>query len=109
MQKADDMVFILVADGVTRHAFRQRGFDVFIEAVFKVQANHVGAGHHDFAGTAFGKVKNVIEIGKLAFVDIAVFIAFFHQNADFFFVMRFFRFAGGADAHAAQCPVGNMV
>ena len=109
MQEPDDVVLVAVADGVAGHALVQGRLDAVVEAVVQIQADHIRTGHHDLAGAAVGKIEDVVEIGQLASVDIAVFIAFLHQNADFFFVMSFFRLAGSLYAHAAQRPVGDMV
>ena len=109
MQKADDMVLILVADRITRHALLQRRLDIILPGILKIQTNHIRARHHNVAGTTVGKIKDIIQISQLSFINIAMLMAFLHQDTDFVLVVRLLRFARSINTHTTQRPVGHMV
>ena len=109
MQKADNMVLVLITDRITRHALLQRRLDIILPGILQIQANHIGARHHDVAGATIGKVENVIQISKLCFINIAMLVAFFHQYADFVLIVRLFRLARSLNAQFVQHPVGNVI
>ena len=105
MQKADNVVLILITDRITCHALLQRRLDIILPGILQIQANHIGTRNHDVAGATVGKVENVIQISKLCFINIAMLVAFFHQYADFVLIVRFFCL----NAEFVQHPVGNVI
>ena len=109
MQKADNVILVLITDRITRHALFKRRLDIILPGILQIQANHIGTRYHDIAGTTVGKVENVIQISKLCFINIAMLVAFFHQNADFVLIVRFFCFARSLNAYTTQRPVSNMI
>ena len=109
MQKADNVVLVLITDRITCHALLQRRLDIILPGILQIQADHIGTRNHDVAGATVGKVENVIQISKLCFINIAMLVAFFHQYADFIFVVRLFRLTRSLNAQFVQHPVGNVI
>ncbi len=109
MQKADNVILVLITDRITRHTLFQRRLDIILPGILQIQANHIGTRHHDVAGATVGKVKDIIQISKLCFINIAMLMAFFHQYADFILVVRLFRLTRSLNAQFVQHPVGNVI
>ena len=109
MQKAYNVVLVLITDRITRHALFQRRLDIILPGILQIQADHIGTRNHDVAGATVGKIKDIIQISKLCFINIAMLMAFFHQYADFVLIMRLFRLACSLNAQFVQHPVGNVI
>ena len=78
MQKTDDMIFVFFTDRIAGHALTESDFDVFCKGILKIQADHIRTRDHDLTGMTFRKIKDIIKIGQFGFIDITIFIAFFH-------------------------------
>ena len=93
MDEPDDVVLVGVADRIARQLFGDGCIDTFAERILHVEAYHIGTRYHDFARVAVGEIEDVVHVVELFLVDVALTVAFFHQDAYLFFRMRRVAFA----------------
>ena len=84
--------------------------NILVKRILRIKADHIRTGYHNFTHISVGKIKYVVHKIQLCLVNIALFVAFFHENADFLLRMgRIFTFCFHRNPQLFRCIICHMV
>ena len=82
MDKADDVILVLVADRIARLLLLDDGLDAVGGWIIEIEADHIRARHHDLTCVQLGKGKDLVNEVRLRAVDEPLTEALLHQETD---------------------------
>ena len=82
MDKADDVIFVLVADRIARLLLLDDGLDAVGGRIIEIEADHIRARHHDLTCVQLGKGKDLVNEVRLRAVDKPLAKALLHQETN---------------------------
>ncbi|MNW61189.1 hypothetical protein D3C74_392280 [compost metagenome] len=88
MNESENVVFITVADWITRSHSIKSNFQVLLCRKMAVQTDHFSPGDHDLSGHSISKFKNIVYQCHFGIVDEPALIALLHDNTDLFLGVR---------------------
>ena len=88
MDKADDVILVLVADGIARLLFLKDGLDAFGRRIVEVEADHIRARHHDLTCVQLREREYIVDEIRLCAVDETLPVALLHEQADLLLRVR---------------------
>ena len=102
MDQAQDVVLVVFAERIARMARLADGLHMLTHRIFRIEADDVLTGHHDFLGQAVGEIEDVADEFAFDLINLAFFMAGRDQHADFVFRMGHVDFIGHIEAAAGQ-------
>ena len=88
MDKSDDVILVLVADGIARLLFLKDGLDAFGRRIVEVEADHIRARHHDLTCVQLREREYIVDEIRLCAVDETLPVALLHEQADLLLRVR---------------------
>ena len=88
MDKADDVILVLVTDGIARLLFLEDGLDALGRRIVEIEADHVRARHHDLACVQLCKREHIVDEVRLRTVDQPLAKTLLHQETDLLLRVR---------------------
>ena len=102
VDQSQDVVLIVFTEGVARMPRLADGLQMLVHRIFRIEADDVLAGHHDFLGQAVGEIEDVADEFAFDLVDFPFLVTGRDQHADFIFRMGHIDFVGHIEVAVCQ-------